>query len=997
MPVKGRVASILAPIAVCLIAIASLHAQTTFPTREPRSDDNGTYQNHRLEFSNSQQAIELAGDHLIWRRYTLADIILNEALETYPESPFQADMWLLRGEVALAAHDNRNASLYLMQANALAETAPEPFEQTSEIAARALYWNAIAHASDPNAALNLKAEELLRQCIDKYPGSAITAEAMYTLGELYEGRDEIDRAIDTYKQLLEQYPYSAARPLAQIRLAQTYIRQRNYSAALDQLAVPAVEQDTTRPSSDASEGNLTLRQLLLRGQCQLALKNYAAAERDLLPVAYATDSTYSRSAMLILATTYQLTGHTDSARQLYRRIASGSTDAIGAKADLLEALAALQPGENGGAESLARIASTPGHLMSDEAMVELAQRAYRANRSGEADSLLQQVISHTHSNRLAARSLGLLGAAEMLRGNYAGAITSLENCVARAQLLTSATMPERDSLIEEATLLSGIALVQEGRNTEAITRLNSYLQANGSLADAAEAKYWLGYAYFNAGLLTAAEIAFDELIALYPHSTRSEDALFGSASAKYYSRKFEPASESFAQLIKAYPLSRYGTAAAVRRADALYLLADYDQSLAAYRYVVASAPDTGAQQHARYQIARVEYALKHYTEAAQAAIDFAESYGSSALAADALYIGLKSSIQNGEDENAITALQRMIANRDTTHLLAGALQSVAPIYRKRNQPELAYALYSLAADYSRTPAQRSAAERGMKGVAELNTAAPEFTRQAAEYRGDIYLAAGRNQRAATEYQRSIDQGSSADIPWHAWMGQFHAAIALGNRQEIDTMLARIERAIERQMPKPQTLLELATLSLDNRDTARGVAWLQRERSAYPGAPETATALLLQAHISTSRHDTAAAKAALEEIVTGFAATTAAGRALLLLATISENASDTTSALGFLTQAAQRTDSLAAEALYRSGHLAFIRGDYIGASNQLNALIARFPREHRIRPAKIELGRTYEALGQSDKARQIYQDLLHDRNDDEYGKTARQRLEALSTL
>jgi len=87
--------------------------------------------------------------------------------------------------------------------------------------------------------------------------------------------------------------------------------------------------------------------------------------------------------------------------------------------------------------------------------------------------------------------------------------------------------------------------------------------------------------------------------------------------------------------------------------------------------------------------------------------------------------------------------------------------------------------------------------------------------------------------------------------------------------------------------------------------------------------------------------------------------------------------------------------LAAEAQFRIGELWMMGKNYEKASEAFALVRDRFTgQEDWFTKSLLNLGECYEQLGNTDSAAEVYQSIISLRSDDDYGKTAKNRLKRL---
>jgi tetratricopeptide (TPR) repeat protein len=122
------------------------------------------------------------------------------------------------------------------------------------------------------------------------------------------------------------------------------------------------------------------------------------------------------------------------------------------------------------------------------------------------------------------------------------------------------------------------------------------------------------------------------------------------------------------------------------------------------------------------------------------------------------------------------------------------------------------------------------------------------------------------------------------------------------------------------------------------------------------------------------------------------------RSLIALAKIRSAAGDVDTARHTLMKVAERNDTIGAEALLQIGEMDQKAGAYLEANRTFEELVRRFSSSSRWkRRAQLAMARSYEQLGEREKARALYQDIVTTTSTDDIGRQAAERLKGIETL
>ena len=142
----------------------------------------------------------------------------QNAINQYPETP---SAWLAQyniGKCYIALGSYRQAI-----------GAFEAVDARSDFAATAAYEIGYAWYDQNNPNRNLgNAVKALLAVPEKYPQSADVPRALLVAGECYKELIELDKAVEVYRRLLNDYPESEQAQWAQLALGDTYRAQQKF-------------------------------------------------------------------------------------------------------------------------------------------------------------------------------------------------------------------------------------------------------------------------------------------------------------------------------------------------------------------------------------------------------------------------------------------------------------------------------------------------------------------------------------------------------------------------------------------------------------------------------------------------------------------------------------------------------------------------------------------------------------------------------------------------
>jgi|GEM_PF-2278144 len=929
-----------------------------------------------------------------------ARYLMTRIEDEHPNTSAATFALLQQGMIALEEKSYGRARIYFDEA-IIKGTADETAEGT-RAAGTALYMIAYTQALEGEQPVETTVT-LLQELLENYPGHPRETDALYMLGEIAEMKGQYTTALEYYDRITHHWG-NEPRFEARNHRAQCLARLRRYQEAQDELMRVQYDLDSLwaagRPVWNQDQMHADC--MLLRGELEIVLNNYSAAEYAFVRLMNG-GLLYRRRGLLGLADTYHAAGRNDSALAIYTRlIAEDSSDAVQQRAEfsrglVLQALAnrdeAEKVFETIGADSL--------HLMNDRALVELALIRYREQEYAAASAILSRAIAIADDEQTRIRAYVIKGVTELGGGEPAKAITSFEAAENLSAGFDSYHGPE----LAEAKLLSGITLARTNRPAEAVTTLNRFIQLYPSHSGRDEAMFWLGESYYQSGLYRTVIEILEDLIERFPGSVRVPDALYTIGWANFRQRKFDAADVAFNQLIKAYPSSAYVAEAQLRRGDAFFINERYEEAIGAYGQVERRNPTLEETTHAAYQAALAHMRLGRLDAADSLLQIFIGCYAATSLAEDAVFRRAEIAMRRGEYHREVNLLGALVGRAHQEKLLPPAYELLAAAHMRLGEPQLAAGALSIALEKFPKSSMAQGARRNIDDImgsrdepSRAGASCGDADTYLAMGRACIYQETGRPDEAIREYRELADRVAGGECLQNVWLGLARSHLA-ANRpaQAIDTLRLMLER-YPSGAATPTVLLMLGDAHLLKGDSATAIAYLEQLRATYPDSTETIDARMRIAAIHALHGARDTASALLQENLRRFPSNVRAAWSWLDLARIDTTEDRRDTIRRQLSVLAGRNDSLGTEALFALAYLDI-------RENHLQDAIGRYDRiagqdgmdmRTKIR-ALIASGKAYELLGLPARARETYERVLRNCCEDSLKKQAEEHIQALGKL
>ena len=412
---------------------------------------------------------------------------------------------------------------------------------------------------------------------DEFPESPLAEEAGYLLGVslYYEGR--WSESLSAFSLLGIRHPKSGLVPRAAYWIGAASLKLGNFQTAFDNL--------TAYLQSQGAESAFRLSSLLSRavaleglGRNEEAAADYRALLQNPAASAYAAEATYR------LAGTELRAGRYASARDLYGRVLLDNTSSAFVRDSVFFAGECdLSMGNLADAEKRYRtvLALYPDSPYIEAATFRLADVAWRQKRASalrQVDDFLSRFPGGTHQgSALRLRGDILLDQKKIAEaaGEYTRAAGILPDgperqaayySLGRAQVSLGRKLDAADSfahaasggsadIAEKAGFQRAVLLAGEGRVTEAIEALRSFLQSFPNSARAEEAGRLLGTLLEKQGNHEAARVLWDSLVRGFPRSPSLPEYLYRRGTSLLALGRWAPALDDFQRNVKDHPAS----------------------------------------------------------------------------------------------------------------------------------------------------------------------------------------------------------------------------------------------------------------------------------------------------------------------------------------------------------------------------------------------------------------------------------------------------------
>jgi TolA-binding protein len=508
----------------------------------------------------------------------------------------------------------------------------------------------------------------------------------------------------------------------------------------------------------------------------------------------------------------------------------------------------------------------------------------------------------------------------------------------------------------------------------------------------------------------------------YQQSERAEEALYGLGWTQFRLRQFTESAATFTRLLREYPESGFALDVLARKGDGLYITKNYRAAAESYRQAARLKPKTEQGEYAAFQLGQSLYRLLEYDQALEAMRDFAKAYPSSPLADDAMYGAAWTYFQQRRFDEAAKELRALLDAYPQGSAAPRAYYALGDSYFNGEKYDAAIQAYRAVADiFPLHPLAPDAVnaiqycymlqgkEDSATAIADkyINASPGSTLAQEVKFKkAETLFNSGKFVNAAAEFEDFIAKNRQNPRNAEALYQIGRSYAAINDSAKALTAFRRVEAEYSQSNVAPRAALEQALLrrelALLRRDSASFLAadttFLRVER-LYAGDDAAIRAAFERANLYESRGDTSKAIRYYREVAERFKGSDYGDRCRYRVAMFFRQNNLFDSARAQLEQiATSRTDELAAEAQYRIGEL-FVREKkyteaitaFLKNKNGFSGL------EDWYTLALLNLGVCYEAMKDVETAKEMYRLVIAQHSEDDFGKTAQQRLEKLSKM
>ncbi|PKL85337.1 MAG: hypothetical protein CVV22_08720 [Ignavibacteriae bacterium HGW-Ignavibacteriae-1] len=958
---------------------------------------------------------------LVAGNLSVADSRLAEFAKTRTNSPFVPFALIQRGFIAFKAKKFEKAEKHFTSAKV---SSLEAFRTRND---SDYYHN--AHISNYLLALSLSQQgkhldaiPVLFDGVNNLSQGEYTDDSYFLLGRIHEINRNYDSALVYYRIIENKYPGTPVMLVSLVRTANSNIALRKPTTALVALerAGTLHRKLQTEEIGFSDKQNYFVEDLpeqisFLKGESYNLAKNYTEADREFnyLLEKY-PNSEFRYDALNSLGWALMNLERYDDAISKFDLVINSDSELSQRAVPVASLYRAVSLKRAGKLEQARRefsaLGMQPAYPFLGLVLLEVGQMQYEAREFDQAMKTLERAARETQDARTSVRISLVLGATYIEMKLWERATGEFKKAELLAENANDVTMPNRDYYLALTRLNQGITLVKARRATEAIPYLQAYIAENKDGARTDEALFWLGEAYFRTDLLRNSIEAYDNLLNRYPMTIRKEEAMYGLGWSHFRLRDFNNSSRVFDNMIREFPKSKYAVEVLTRQGDGYYLDKSFGKAADSYRRAAKMSPGTEEGQYASYQLAHALYRNNSWEQSITSLLDFVRLYGRSPYAPNSLYLIGWIRFQQKKYTEAIDNFHFLINAYAQSTLVPRAYYAIGDAYYNMGEFEKSIENYKIVIEsypgsqlapeairsvqYSLMALGREseAIEIANKYVATNPESpfAPVFQKKI----GEMFYQGGKFKDAIAEYERFVAKNpNNENVPEVLYM-MAKSYSSLNETDQAEQMFSKIVREHPQSEYAPMSLLEGGLLQIELANIQKADSLLRHLQITYPENEYAGQAGFERAVIKYRIGDTTSSLAIFEEIATKYKDNDWGDQSRYRIAMHYRTLEQYDSARHHFEFIADIEDNpkISSESRYRIGELWMRDKNYIKAIESFLIVKDKFEGyEDWYSQSLLNLGESYENLEQFDFAREIYRVLEIIRPDDDYGKTAKSRL------
>lgn len=955
--------------------------------------------------------------------YALCEANINKFVAERANSPFLPFAFYQKALINFEQNRMDKAEIHFQEAKNSAEANFSLRKDSSylHLAHLSTYWRGVSLAYYGK---NIESEQVLTECLNKYPNGEFADDAIFAIAQVSEFKADYEKAISLYKKIRLEYPTSNLYISSLIREANNYLLLRNYNSALLTLeraetifnsikekdSIGIIYQNQTY--ADNHIENITY----LRAEANNQARNF---EKSLMYYkAFAGtffDSPLINHVRLGTAWAYLNLGKYNDALKYYDSVITKSNDKDwNAKsiAQLYRCVSLKKLGkQEQAAKELQELTLQTNYPYLGLALLELGQYYYESKDFNSARKTLERADKEAIDPLNSVRIYLLLGATCLELNQNDKAILYYTKAEQISKNTPESIILQKKWYLSEISLKQGIALIKAQKNAEAIPYLNQFIAEAGQDKRKEEALFWLSEAYYRLGLLNNSIQTYTKLLDDFPNTFRREESLYGLGWSYFRLKKFKESSQVFDNLVADFPKSKFAVEVFTRQGDGYYLTKNFTKAIEAYSKAQKLGPNTEEGQYSAYQICHAYYISNKYEQSITSLLNFISQYRKSPLAPNATYlIGWIRFLQKRYAES-IDNFNFLIESYPQSIYIPRTYYAIADCYYNMQKFDKAMEYYKrvvesypsnqLAPEAMRATQQclvllgrEDEAIEIINNYTTKNEDSP-FYRDFKDEATKILFENRKYKDAISEYEKLIEKypNNPKNAESYYWMGKSY--VGMMNYDDAIKTFSIVTNKYKDNELAPLSLLEIGLTKKKQGLISESDSVLYSVYLNFPNTVVAPQALFEKAILQFQNADTVGSMKTYKFVADSFPdndfGVESRYRFAKYLRSINKNI-ESIEQFSLLSRNVLNKE-LAAEGQYRIGELYRKENNLDSAITAFGQVREKFEGfEDWFSLSLLALGEIYEQKEVYSKAREVYAVLIELRSEDDFGKTAKKRLQ-----
>jgi TolA-binding protein len=900
-------------------------------------------------------------------QYQAAARELSEFIRQYPASNLSDNARFRLGESYMKLRRNAEA---IEAYKSILEHPKNP-----SIAGEAAYWIGETYFKDADYNNALKYYTL---SYEGFPGNRLQDYAAYSSAWTNEKKGDYSKAAEWYRIVVDKFPKSTLVPSSRVKVGECFYYAKDYLRAIQELTAAKVATDSVSLRGEVDY--LIGESYFNLGQYDKAQKQYEGFLKDYQGHRLTNEVQYALAWTLFKERQYVL------AAEGFNKL-SGSENEIGQAALYRRGVAEKLAGKRQAAmETFAKVVSRDvAGGYADNALYDTGLILFEDKKPEEAKNFFLKVVGQFPTSDVIADASMMLGECYAANGAYDSARAAYEKAL---------SVP---GISFETKITSSFqfawCLMKLGRSKDAAAGFSKFIATYPDHPKSAEASYWLAESDYQAGDFRGALKQYQAIVNTANHPRR-EEGMYGIGWTYYKQGDYPKAIGAFEQLIVAYPSGKFSFDGRLRLGDCYFQQKDYKKAAGAYRTVIRLFPKNDGADYAMYQLGQTYFRSGDHEQASDQFDAVIKTYPSSSLADDAQYAHGWIKFQRKDYYAAIKDFQLTIANYPGSELAPRAFYSIGDAYYNLHlYPAAENSYRQVIQKFPKSPltadalkgiqyclvaqGKSSEAVSAIESYVKENPSSPN-TEQLEINKAELLFSQKQFQAAAQAYRSFASKYPQSNLKAQALYWQGKSLQEAGNDAEAAKAYSAAAEVPNSALNiTGNALLESARIYLKLKNYEQSFRVLDEAEKRLAGSEFSSVVAYVKGLVFFENGATDDARAKFEFVISKFATTVEADKSRIGLVRIALKDKNLSSAQTLSQQVAtSRTDEIGAEAQYLSGITYASGNEWQNAITAFLRVRYVFPSHERwLAKANVGLGKAYEQMKDTPKAREAFQQVL----------------------